>query len=298
VKRWTLAKQKARLKNWVQSRDLESDISNIEDALTDQEATSLDISVSSSGFASAVSARGAFRVLSGDSEGWADLYLGWCLRALRYRVQATTFDQAWKAKQGRGRIGVSRLSWIALNEACLCLAAAIAAHEDIFVEWLGPRLLGSLNPESPLVDNRVWEATPAEQFVIRLYARWRSQDFDTFGKAWPDSGGYNQMLRELTAPSIADAVVTQLCDYHCAHMLGDDDPFTTFPFDVLPAELLAVFRIRTEFGLPLPARCHPLLDSPLARFPVPFPAHCDDPLLQRVVSRCLDLLPGLEVPWE
>jgi hypothetical protein len=65
--------------------------------------------------------------------------------------------------------------------------------------------------------------------------------------------------------------------------------FSGFPESVFPAEILAVYRVRQDLGLPTPKVRHPLLETPLGRVPSPLPRVPDD-VLDRVITAVEDEL--------
>jgi hypothetical protein len=64
------------------------------------------------------------------------------------------------------------------------------------------------------------------------------------------------------------AAIDTACEYHADHAERRHlfDEFTV-PFDLFPAELLALFRVRQALGLPTPEVHHPVLATMLSEVP-------------------------------
>lgn len=75
--------------------------------------------------------------------------------------------------------------------------------------------------------------------------------------------------------------------------------FVFEPFNILPVEIMAVYRVRRELGLETPIVDHPLIQSPLFS-PPPLTDPPADPLLERVIAHIQKDFPGISLahPWK
>ena len=125
--------------------------------------------------------------------------------------------------------------------------------------------------------------------MARLYARLvGSHDTDgVVGMCKPSV--YDEIMAAWDAPDRLAALLSTACDFHIRNP-GPYENFVAYPFDCYPAELLAIFRVRQRLGLETPPVSHPLLESPLARPPIPLPEF-SEPAMQRIRG----LMPTIDI---
>src|SRR6266511_2518316 len=143
---------------------------------------------------------------------------------------------------------------------------------------------------------RDWQYTPFHPFIARLYALWRGCEIDTEEGPLRNLGIYQALLDGWNDDEQYAAALLRACDYHCTRRFSKEDEDTEFwhaPFQVFPAEILAVQRVRREQVGSAPMVSHPLLDTPLGRVPVSLPL-LHDQLLQRVITRVHTELANLQ----
>jgi hypothetical protein len=221
---------------------------------------------------------GAYAVLCGDQAGWTQLRL-----ALEY--------EGWnlRIEYGKSRRGLAQGSpgsyfwehWLAAR----CLALAITLRDDLFADWCGQRMLQGATAPDPFFG--AWDRTPFHPFMARLYALWRGCAIDTKAGPLRDAGLYQPVLDHWHDDVGYAAALLQACDYHCARSVSSSKEYREFwytPFQVFPAEILAVQRVRQESVGSAPAVSHPLLDTPLGQVPASIVLPHDE-LLQRVIAR-------------
>jgi hypothetical protein len=219
---------------------------------------------------------GGVLVLNGDEGGWAQLHL-----SVLYRWWQARLALWWFLGPLAGK---GTLNALPENDWANLFTQALAVGELGIAEWCGERI--SNNPRA----FRYRGGCPSRPFLVRLYALWK--------------GTSPQGVRELVEPAhcevlrcwrdeagLADALAAS-CDYHIRqawHAAGGD--FRGFPESVFPADVLAILRVRQELRLATPEVSHPLMETPLARVPVPLPRVPDD-VLDRVVTAVEEELPG------
>jgi hypothetical protein len=77
-----------------------------------------------------------------------------------------------------------------------------------------------------------------------------------------------------TDPIVAlNSALVEACNYHVAQSRNDTNKeifdITQTPFQLYPAEILAVIRLREQRGLQQPTVDHPLMDMPTAKLRPP-----------------------------
>lgn len=214
---------------------------------------------------------GTVLVSEGNPTGWSHIcasvkYDGWKVRIL-----------AWLCE--RGEDAASRL---ALNHTCRCLASSVALHQDAFAHWCGLRLINCIETGNDVFPK--WDLTPFEPFMVKLYALWRGRNLDVRRPHICPLGVYQQVFDAWNSEQAFAAALRAICDYHCARtdQLGDNE-FQWGVYNVFPAEVLALQRIRKELGLPQVTIDHPLLDNPLVRLPEEI-TPVDDELMKRAIT--------------
>ena len=198
---------------------------------------------------------GVARVWSGDLAGLEDMQHGMRLKALHYHILRIIWGVQHKGLH-------LNLHKVALS---LGLAATVGASTD--ASWLyGACADLRFNEFAYPIPNM-----KAANFVVQIYAAGHSlpqpagyeieEPFATLFNSWdhPDSA-------VLTEP------IMSVCDYHIAQtgQLSNRTPeFNETIYQVMPVEVLMVYRLREARGLENPDVDHPVMRSPFGRlYPV------------------------------
>lgn len=214
---------------------------------------------------------GTVLVLEDNQAGWS-------------HVCSSVKSNGWKVRIlvglcERGEDAASRLD---LNGTCRCLAAPIALRQNHFAHWCGSRLVRCIETGNDVFLK--WDLTPFEPFMVKLYALWRGRNLDVRHPHICPLGVYQQVFDTWESEQAFAAALRAICDYHCERtdQRGDNE-FQWSPYDVFPAEILALQRVRQELGLPQVTIEHPLLNNPLAHPPKEIaPRH--DELMERTIG--------------
>jgi hypothetical protein len=154
---------------------------------------------------------------------------------------------------------------VRLVQAALCLHHLLASGEWERAAWLGERMENDFG-KGPF---GAWAGTPMEPFSVTLYQIWKQIPVGR-GLPGPETlRPYRGVLETWTQSAEAfGAAVKEACDYHLRRIedpSDEDFPEFYYPlYDVFPAEILAILRIRRRAGLETPPISHPLLETLLA----------------------------------
>jgi hypothetical protein len=229
--------------------------------------------------------RGAVAVLRGDAAGWADLHCGlecygWLLR--------TEHELLVRRQLKYG--AEPRL-------ASLYLLQALATGADDWADWLGDHVFDDFQRKK-----RPFSRVPslsAGGLAARLYAVWRGRDLHWASQRGYRAGVYKELWRSWDDPARLGAALRSACDFHCEQAVRaatedawTGEEFVHPPFNIFPADILAVRRVRSDLGLETPTITHPLLDSPLAAPPDRPPPHGDALVSEAVAVLARDLQPA------
>lgn len=82
-------------------------------------------------------------------------------------------------------------------------------------------------------------------------------------------GPYDNILAAWDEPDAMVHPLEQICDYHCQNFEQRSSrdpwpPFSASPFDLVPYEILAIYKLREQQGLATPEIDHPLMKLPTA----------------------------------
>jgi hypothetical protein len=130
---------------------------------------------------------------------------------------------------------------------------------------------------------------PAAQTMLRIFADYLGEPEITLKGEVLAHPAYNALAKHWRHPE-AEALVPLLlsvCDEHTRRSVsgkpyGDQCDFEYFART--PVEILLVFKLRQELGLPNPKLDHPLMNTPLGALPKEIPFEYDE-LLAPVVKR-------------
>ncbi|WCE05589.1 hypothetical protein [Pseudoxanthomonas sp. JBR18] len=201
--------------------------------------------------------QGEVAICAGDISGWEEVS-----RALTYRywalmLRAKAFS---KTRFLHGIKKVSNLTNQLSNSGCL-LAGFIAADRHDLAESVADVLVGMLTVDG-VVDSGYLKKRRFEPFMLWLYSIYSG------GTAPIPIDSMNLGIYQKVVESWADeqkivGVLEELCQYHLANSEdkgGAWDPeFKDPPFDLLPLEVVAIFKVRQQIGLMSPAVTSPLL---------------------------------------
>jgi len=225
---------------------------------------------------------GAYAILQGESVGWSRLRLASAYSHWSLRITHGQFLQA----QSEGRNVEFPLVH---GDGTRCLALAFAFRDDAFAEWCGQLMLKNASDGFGFFDE--WDRSPFYPFMARLYTIWKGDTTTPRQEPLWRLGIYQDLIRHWNDDEAFAAALLRACDFHCdrtAQLTDEDTEFWRMPFQVFPAEIIAIQRIREERVGHTPAVSHPLLDTPISRPPasVPLP---EDELLASVRARFLGM---------
>ena len=138
-----------------------------------------------------------------------------------------------------------------------------------------------------------------ETFALKLYGEWQGRGTVPDGPPLAPLGPYEQLLASWRSDDPGSLVsgVIAAANYHVArsreHTNDVTFEFADEFFQLYPAEILAVYRLREQAGLANPEVGHPLFATPLGRLQPIVPPK-SDPLLDGVLRRAKEQLPTLQ----
>jgi hypothetical protein len=242
---------------------------------------------------------GTYDVLSERSEGWTKILLALRCEAVDTKVYLDRIDQL-VASDPRGasnrRLPIGRLGGTDILLASLSVLSAIVLGEHQFADWCGRRLIKSFVEPDYVCDPKSWEMWRENPAFLLLFAKWRRIDLLPLPRGLSLASPYTEIFAGWDDDSRFFPAVEELCRYHESHCTGNEDPFF-HPYEVFPAEILALQRIRGELGLSFPEKLDfAIMQTPLARVPISIP-RLPNEYISRVIRKCQSMMP-LEVPWE
>jgi len=283
---WSLKRALKLLVEWVPNQktfQIDSSIESLEKILAGEELEYpiMEISSRLAYMGSWHGSSGCLRILEGDSDGWRDIQ-----GALRFWTSSAQIMVRARQLKGQGHF--------LRTNAVLCLAHSIAVREDSLADWLGQSLLTDLGEGGLYAYD--WSDSPLQLLMIQLYANWRNIDLDIASRGIGSLEPYDQLLAAWESPGEMVQALESACDFHCLRSpYGPDrmeNEFVYPPYDLFPAEILAIRRLREDEGLPTPEIEHKLLDSPFSTLPDPIPEF-EYELLDRALDHARQELPGL-----
>jgi hypothetical protein len=209
---------------------------------------------------------GAIDVLESRPHGWHRMHL-----ALQYQVLALHLSR---------EVGCDRVIDFhgGVDSGGQLLALAWALGDLKVVRWLSEELI-----RFPC-NFKGWQINPLEPMLLQLYALWQGLDIDWANYPKAKLGVYRSLFAAWDEPARLPAALEICCDYHLIRT-GESgyQEFFDHPFDILPAEILAVHRLRELQGLPMPVIAHPLMETALGSLPAPVRSPRDE-LLQKILD--------------
>lgn len=213
-------------------------------------------------YATRVIVEGAIDVLEGGPRGWNRVHLAMQYEVIRHRISQ---EMGWnRSLENSG------------HEAGQLLALAWALGDMNVVGWMSEELIRFPH------HFKGWEFAPLEPMLLQLYSLWRETEINWQNYPKAKLGVYRSLFDAWHDPAKLGQALEMCCDYHCLRT-GESgfQEFYDSPFNVLPAEILAVYRLREIQGLATPKIEHELLNTPLGKLPAPVQSPPDE-LLQAI----------------
>jgi hypothetical protein len=238
------------------------------------------------------SLNGAVQVLNDQPEGWERIQHGLSLRYWALRMTIYRFDLSPVGPGGGIGYFAKGSPRAQLVQASLCLVHLLATGEWERAAWLGQRVEAEFGT-GPF---GTWSGTPLEPFSVALYQIWKSLPLGR-GLPTPECLRPYRFIFEAwnKSPQEFSSVLRTACDYHTGRVSdpGDEDfpEFYYALYDVFPAEILAIRRVRTRLGLETVMPNHPLLQTPLADPPSGL-SMMSGPTLGEVLARANQVWPN------
>ncbi|MBS0261490.1 MAG: hypothetical protein JSS02_05990 [Planctomycetes bacterium] len=237
---------------------------------------------------------------SNDAANWSRLHLGVRYCAAQTKIYLDRFDQLAAESPDdakRGRLRIARWHSANLNAELFTLMAAIALGEWLIAKVCGRRVIRSYTAQDSLVAADCWSDNPCDLFMLYLiailerlpderaeFAKNLADPYDRIDQAWNDDSEF-------------ESAVNAIVQYHGANCDGSESLFL-HPYDVFPAEILALKTIRSREGLSFPPLIDlPIMQTPLARVPENISPVTDDPYIPRVIELCRKTM-TVDIPWE
>ncbi|WP_103308563.1 MULTISPECIES: hypothetical protein [unclassified Pseudomonas] len=206
--------------------------------------------------------RGEVAVSDGEASGWEDvsssiMYRYWALMLKAKTFSKTSFLQGIKT--------VPNLTNQLSIAGCLLAGLIVVDRRDLAAS-VADVLAGMLTINGA-VDSSYLEQRRFEPFMLWLYSVYSQGETLPEIKSM-DLGIYQNVIDEWTDEQGLAHALQELCQYHLTHAEdagGTWDPeFKYAPFDLLPVEVHAIFQVRQQLGLTVPAVSSPLLSAETA----------------------------------
>ena len=239
--------------------------------------------------------RGCLAVIEGDEKCWRDIDL-----AVRY--------QYWNVKMSLGAIRKAvreSLTALQISDEVPILALLLCysyVHELVEQRDEFWHFFQSIVYEEGIVTESYWpdeEQGWFELFAYRMFASTPFGDKARLPKVLAEKpiGPYQSVLDHWDKQEDFVDAMRAICDYHCEQMELRSAhhawaPFDAEPFDLVPYEILAIYKLRAEQGLDTPEIDHPLLKLPTASREPRELTKIDDPIFERIeklyIEQCLN----------
>lgn len=206
--------------------------------------------------------RGEVAISVGEASGWeqvsrSTMYRYWALMLKAKAFSKTSFLQGVKT--------VPNLTNQLSIAGCL-LAGLIAVDRRDLAASVADVLAGMLTINGA-VDSSYLKQRRFEPFMLWLYSVYSQRD--TLPEITSmDLGIYQNVIDEWTNEQGLAHALEELCRYHLSNAEDNggawDPEFKYAPFDLLPLEIHAIFQVRQQLGLTVPAVSSPLLSAETA----------------------------------
>jgi hypothetical protein len=228
---------------------------------------------------------GQVALIDGSPEGWTEIHRSWLYRCRSLQLQISGFQK------GRvlGRFRPIQSLALEANPSALCLAYALVVDSEFEVRFFGDTLRVMLM-DNDIVRADYWHSYPLVPFLVHLLAFAKRQQLEDL-KSWADLlGPFQSIVEAWNEPLLLSKAIHEVCEFHCQRIEDESDEFfaefRSPPFDLVAAEVQAIYAVRRNLGLETPQVTHPLLQPP---FDVPRGSSSDirDDLLDRVEASAL-----------
>ncbi|MEN2393210.1 hypothetical protein [Pseudomonas halotolerans] len=206
--------------------------------------------------------RGEVSVSDGEASGWEDVSRSMMYRYWALMLNAKTFS---KTSFLQGIKTIPNLTNQLSIAGCLLAGLIVADRRDLAAS-VADVLAGMLTINGA-VDSSYLEQRRLEPFMLWLYSVYTQGETLSEIKSM-DLGIYQNVIDKWTDEQGLAHALEELCQYHLTHAEdrgGAWDPeFKYAPFDLLPVEIHAIFQVRQQLGLTVPAVSSPLLSAETA----------------------------------
>ncbi len=222
--------------------------------------------------------QGLVSVLNDDDTGWLDIYKSIQYQMAELRIGLLIVFQ----RKGYFTYDPINLS----NLLCAAIVYDLSEEEDFFATNYQRMLI---TPGAIFRPEYFWNKRQFEPFVYKLYATFGTDRLNPL-LVKDDFGLYSEVFTNWQHPEKLAETLSLLCDYHCKNMFDNGGlwkpEFAFPPFELVPFEILAIYKLRDRLGLPTPSIKHPLMETGLAKFyPETFDLS-DDVILPQVRLLC------------
>lgn len=268
-------------------------IRDLEDAL-DESSDPAELSYLLDGLGHYWALSGGIAILNSDQRGWDFVFQGWKCMALRLIVNSTMARNESLKSGASGK----RLYSVWIYELSVSYPAAIIFNRRKYADWAGELLTEYFSSKDRFKEVS-WDKRPLEPFLVQLNAKARGDDAMIKASAfWKSLGqfkgvraGYQAIIDNWESDRLAEAL-KRACECFI-HESEESSPIA--PYDALPAELMAVYKIRQGLNLETPVIDHTVLNSLLAAGPNSVRIDAKHPLFERGKRRIQELLPEADL---
>jgi hypothetical protein len=223
---------------------------------------------------------GEIGLLDGHSEAWSEIHRAWLYESLALRIRVSEFQKGRVLGQFRP---IRCLETEAIRST-LILAYAMMVRREFETEYFGETVRVMLLDKTvvPESHRRYHGLGP---FLIQMLALLRKTEFAIPSTSSSESGPYQRIIEAWNQPQNLAEALHAACDFHCRRIKDTSKRFFAEfrdpPFDLVPAEILAVYTLRRALGLETPRIEHPLVEAPFAA-PTGGPSEISDELISQI----------------
>ncbi len=228
---------------------------------------------------------GELALIDGNLTGWEEIHRAWMYRTLALRVGLGDFERERVLGQFRSRQDLE----LEARPLAFCLAYALLINDISEIAALGGALRVMLL-DRDVIDPSYWNYNVIEPFVYNLLILTNSDYSKSSTTEVKKLGVFQGIIDGWTSPHLLNDAIWNACEFHCQCIADNSDQgreFRNQPFDLVAAEILAVFSIRRRLNLPIPEVRHPLIEKPFDQ-PLGLSSDLADPLVARI-KRAFDL---------
>lgn len=247
---------------------------------SDSPAAKLNVADSLGRLASWYGALGQIALLDGSVEGWAEIQRSWLYQALSLRTRIAVFQR------GRvlGKFRPVKSLALEANPSAICLAYSLVLGKELRTTFFGDAVRVMVL-DKDVVREDFWQYHPLGPFLVQLLALSRNQPLGDLRRLGLGLGPYQSIIDGWDNPSVLAKGIFETAEFHCQRIEDTSgDFFSEFrnpPFDLVPAEILAIYSVRHALVLDTPNVQHPLLEPPFNK-PIGSPSEIQDEMLDRI----------------